>query len=207
GESNIFNAPPALQNFFNTGFLGAIITTILASITWQFAAAAFPIGFLSNPMVYLFLQIALLLEATGICAAAWFLAMIQKKVMGLQYDEVYIGTPEERAAKGHGDQSNTLEMGTNVLASDGAFAGANVVDQMAWVEGTYTDRRERTLMNIKDLREQIKVASSDEEADAFREALKLEITNLNRINKEQETSMSNLNAGGDIEDPSETLSA
>ncbi|KAL3913406.1 MAG: hypothetical protein SGARI_000674 [Bacillariaceae sp.] len=160
-------------------------------------ASAFPIAFLSNPVVYLFLQLALALEATGICAAAWFLALIQKKIMGFQYDEVFIGTPEERRAKGHADEENALDMGTNVLANDA------IINGMAWVDGSYSDRREKTLANIKDLREQVKLAQSDEEADAFREALKLEIDNLSRINKEQETSMSNLNAG----DPSETLSA
>jgi hypothetical protein len=199
GEENIFGVNNTFQNFFNTGFLGAIITTILGSISWQLVAGAFPIAFLSNPVVYIFLQLALVLEATGICAAAWFLAMIQKKVMGFQYDEVYVGTPEERAAKGHGDTKAKLDMGTNVLGNEA------LVREMGWVEGTYTDRRERALNNIKDLREQIKLASSDEEADAFREALKLEISNLSRINKEQETSMTNFNF--DIEDPSENISA
>merc|ERR1712176_1156628 len=91
---NIFGVSDGIQNFFNLGFLGAIITTILGSISWQLVAGAFPIAFLGNPIVYIFLQLALALEATGICAGAWFLALIQKKVTGFQFDEVYIGTPE-----------------------------------------------------------------------------------------------------------------
>ncbi|KAG7365900.1 silicon transporter [Nitzschia inconspicua] len=189
GEENIFGVSNTFQNFFNTGFLGAIITTILGSISWQLVASAFPIAFLSNPIVYVFLQLALALEATGICAAAWFLALIQKKVMGFQLDEVYVGTPEERAAKGHADQVENLDMGTNVL-------GHAQMNKFGWVEGSYTDRRERTLRNIKDLREQIKVAETEDEADAFREALRLEVSNLSRVNKEQETSMTHI----DVED-------
>jgi hypothetical protein len=37
-----------LAKFFNTGLLGAIITTIVASIAWQLVASAFPIAFLST---------------------------------------------------------------------------------------------------------------------------------------------------------------
>merc|ERR1719276_839072 len=50
GEENLWGVSDTLQNFFNTGFLGAIITTILASISWQLVASAFPIAFLANPI-------------------------------------------------------------------------------------------------------------------------------------------------------------
>merc|ERR1712087_872769 len=97
------------------GFMGAITTTILGSIAWQLVAGSFPIAFLSNPVVYIFLKAALLLEATGICSAAWFLAVLQRKACGFQFDEVYIGTPEERAAKGHADDVNADDaVGTNI---------------------------------------------------------------------------------------------
>jgi hypothetical protein len=33
-EENIFDVSDGLQKFFNTGLLGAIITTIVASISW-----------------------------------------------------------------------------------------------------------------------------------------------------------------------------
>merc|ERR1712151_536348 len=69
GGSNIFDVSDGLQQFFNTGLLGALITTIVASIAWQLAAAAFPLAFLANPFTY-----------------------IQKKLNGWQRDEVYIGT-------------------------------------------------------------------------------------------------------------------
>mmetsp|Transcript_36600 Transcript_36600/g.53599 ORF Transcript_36600/g.53599 Transcript_36600/m.53599 type:complete len:503 (+) Transcript_36600:2-1510(+) len=101
--NNIFGVSDAAQTFFNMGFLGAVITTILGSITWQLVASAFPLAFLSNPMVYVFLRLCLFLEATGIASGAWVLAGIHKRVAGFQRDEVYIGTPEEREAKDLGD--------------------------------------------------------------------------------------------------------
>jgi hypothetical protein len=51
-----------MQESFNLGFLGAIITTILASTAWQLVAGAFPIAFLSNPLVLVLLRIALAIE-------------------------------------------------------------------------------------------------------------------------------------------------
>jgi len=108
--NNIFGVSDGLQNFFNTGLLGAIVTTIVGSISWQLVASAFPIAFLSNPLVYIFLRICLLLEATGICSGAWVLAWVQKKISHFQRDEVYIGTPEERAAKGEKDHDEYMHV-------------------------------------------------------------------------------------------------
>ena len=55
-DENIFGVSDGLQEFFNTGLLGAIITTVCASITWQLVASAFPVAFLSNPFVYILLR-------------------------------------------------------------------------------------------------------------------------------------------------------
>lgn len=103
GDENVFGVSDGMQEFFNTGLLGAIITTIVASITWQLVASAFPIAFLSTPITYILLNIALFLEWTGLCAGAWFLGVIHKKIANFNFDEVYVGTPEERAAKNHLD--------------------------------------------------------------------------------------------------------
>merc|ERR1739844_608924 len=81
---NVFDVPDAVQEFFNLGFLGAIITTILGSISWQLVASAFPIAFLSNPLTYILLRICLFLEGTGLCQASWVLAAIHKKIAGFQ---------------------------------------------------------------------------------------------------------------------------
>jgi silicon transporter len=111
GEENIFGVSDGLQAFFNTGLCGALVTTIVGSIAWQLVASAFPLAFLSNPLVYIFLRICLFLEATGLCAGAWVLAFIQKKIVHFQRDEVYIGTAEERAAKNMGDNVSNLQTG------------------------------------------------------------------------------------------------
>merc|ERR1712087_1081044 len=197
GEPTIFGVPDWVQLYmFNLGFMGALTTTILGSIAWQLVAGSFPIAFFSNPIVYVFLQAALFLEATGICAAAWFLALIQKKICGFQYDEVYIGTAEERAAKDHADDAaaGNLDMGTNVIA-----AAVNAGLPISWAEGDYTARRNRILKNITDLREQMKLSVTDEEKAAFEASLKIEIANLEKTNKEQETSVRNMKGDLDLE--------
>jgi hypothetical protein len=181
---NIFGVRNWVQEMFNLGFMGALVTTVLGSIAWQLVAGAFPIAFLSNPVVYIFLQIALLIEMTGICAAAWFFGLLQRKAMGFQFDEVYVGTPEERAAKGHGDDhGKNLNMGTNVM---GAAINEGVELNIGWAEGDFTDRRERCLSRIVEIRAQINDCESEDEKEAFQMALKLEVQSLERLNNEQE---------------------
>ena len=111
GESNIFGVPDGLQKFFNFGFLGAIFLTIAGSIAWQLVASVFPLAFLANPLVYVFLRICLGLEFTGICQGAWVLAALHKKIAGFKRDEVYIGTAEERRAAEKGDDDKLLRAG------------------------------------------------------------------------------------------------
>merc|ERR1712228_646113 len=113
---NIFGVSDPIQKFFNLGFLGALITTIVASIAWQLVASAFPIAMLSNPFTYILLRLCLFLEATGICNGAYVLAWIHKKIAGFQRDEVYIGTAEERRAKAQeGDESNSVVVGAGKI--------------------------------------------------------------------------------------------
>jgi len=116
-DPNIFGVSDGVQAFFNTGLLGAVITTILGSITWQLVASAFPLAFLSNPLVYVFLRWCLFLEATGICSGAWVLAACHKKIAGFKRDEVYIGTAEERAAKNMEDHDENLKLGVGHLVA------------------------------------------------------------------------------------------
>jgi hypothetical protein len=121
-EENIFGVPDGLQEFFNTGLLGALITTICASISWQLVASAFPYAFLSNPITYFLLRLCLLLEATGLCGAAWVIAAIHKKFAGFQRDEVYIGTGEERAKGEMGDDTAHVPVGPGHMAKLPGFA-------------------------------------------------------------------------------------
>jgi silicon transporter len=120
GDETVFGLSNAWQAFFNTGTLGAIITTSVASISWQLVASEFPIAFLSNPLVYFILRFCLLLEATGVCSAAWLLAMIHKRIVGFELDVVFIGTPEERAAKhrcqeDHDEEELHVEAGLSMV--------------------------------------------------------------------------------------------
>jgi hypothetical protein len=176
------------------GFMGALTTTILGSIAWQLVAGAFPIAFLSNPVVWVFLQCALFLEATGICAAAWFLALLQRKACGFQFDEVYIGTPEERAAKGNADSSPaSVEVSTFVPATSPG-APSITKEFMDLVEENFTNSREKIMSNIAEIRAQIAAAGSDEEKAVFEDALKLEVKALETLNQKQEDSMRDLEA-------------
>jgi len=111
GENNIFNVSDSFQELFNTGLLGAVITTIFASISWQLVASVFPIFFLSSPITYFLLRWCLFLESTGICAGAWIIAAIHKKIAGFHRDEGYIGTADARSHVGKSDDSNQLKYG------------------------------------------------------------------------------------------------
>lgn len=121
---NILGVPDGVQAFLNTGLHAAVITTIIASISWQLVASAFPQAFLNTPITYMLLRWCLLLEATGICSAAWVLAFIHKKFAGMQYDEVYVGTPEERAAQQKGDREDDVREGAGHLDGSGFPAGS-----------------------------------------------------------------------------------
>lgn len=105
GETNVMNVPNAVQEFFDTGFCSAIITTIIGSIAWQLVASAFPIAFLSNPFTYSLLRFCLFLEATGICSGVWALAALHKWIAEFWRDERYIGTAEQRAKWNLGDSN------------------------------------------------------------------------------------------------------
>ncbi len=105
---NIFGVSDGAQAFLNWGFQGAVVTTILASISWQLVASACPVAFLNNPFAYVLLVVALFLESTGLCSGAWVLARVQKRACGFQYDEVYVGTSEERVAADHADEERAV---------------------------------------------------------------------------------------------------
>jgi hypothetical protein len=122
GDESLWGVSDGTQKFFNMGFLGALITTIVASIAWQLVASAFPIAFLSNPFTYVFLVICLCLEGTGICNGAYVLAAIHKKISGFQRDEVYIGTAEDRAAKNMNDDEGQLNIGPGHILKFPGFA-------------------------------------------------------------------------------------
>lgn len=96
---NVLGVSDGFQGFLNTGLLAALITTIIGSIAWQLVASAFPIAFLSNPVVYFFLRWCLFLESTGICSGAWVIGRVWELLMGWKTDEHYIGSVEDRKKK------------------------------------------------------------------------------------------------------------
>ena len=99
-SGNIFGVPDGLQQFFVTGVLGALMTTIVASLSWRVLAASFPVAFLSFPLSRPIIHICLLMEYTGICNIAWPMAKLYRKVFHFKEDDFYLGTVEERTRKG-----------------------------------------------------------------------------------------------------------
>mmetsp|Transcript_5005 Transcript_5005/g.7509 ORF Transcript_5005/g.7509 Transcript_5005/m.7509 type:complete len:539 (-) Transcript_5005:137-1753(-) len=183
-DDNIFGVPDAMQKFLGMGFLGAILTTILASITWQLVAGAFPLTFLSFPLVFILLNCALALEATGICHASWFFSLIHKKVAGFQADEVYVGTPEERAAQGKGDEESVAShLGTHGVIN--APVGGHDGEFLA-IGHTYSERRAKLMGTIKELRGYIQTAESADDKALYESKLRKEILALNKLNKDEE---------------------
>jgi len=122
GEENIFGVSDAAQELFNTGLLGALMLTIMGSISWQLVASAFPLAFMRSPITYVLLRICLGLECTGICQGAWVLAAIHKKISGFQRDEVYIGTAEERRKQEMSDDPNQLPIGAGHMVKLPGFS-------------------------------------------------------------------------------------
>ena len=117
GEETIFGLGTGIQSFFNTGLLGAVITTIMGSLAWRIIASSFPIAFLSNPLIYVIIRACLLLEKSGICSAAWLLARIHKFLMNYQEDEAHIGcpsvTPNSKSDTGSSEKAIDEEVSTN----------------------------------------------------------------------------------------------
>lgn len=98
GEPTIFGVSDNLQRFFNTGMPGAVITSLIGSLSWRIIASSFPVAFLDLRLNYWIIKVCLIVELSGICQSTWVLAVVQKKIMGYELDEVHIGTPDDREA-------------------------------------------------------------------------------------------------------------
>jgi len=183
GQDNVFGVSDGLQEFFNLGFLGAIITTILGSISWQLVASAFPIAFLSNIFVFILLNIALAIEFTGICAASWFFGSIHKKVAGFQLDEVYVGTAEERAAGEKPDRSihagRDFTMGSTVKLTTAELARA--VENTSAHQQTPSQKREAIMARIAEAKAMEKDASPTEQSK-YAAIIKTSLAELETLN-------------------------
>jgi len=113
---NIFGVNDGIQKVFNAGFLGALISTICASLSWRVIASTFPIAFLRSPFANPTIRFCLLVENTGVCSVAWLLAAVHKRLARLRPDEDYVGTAEERS--GNMDASATKRIEEGFTASE-----------------------------------------------------------------------------------------
>ena len=131
---NIFGVSDGLQLFFNTGLLGAIITTIVASLAWRIVASSFPLMFMSNPLIYVIIQMCLVLEKTGICSASWFLALIQKEIINFQPDDAYLdkNVLAESLVETEAGATNGVWDATH--RSSMIMARSNIIDLQAFVD-------------------------------------------------------------------------
>jgi len=149
GDENVFGVSDGAQAFFETGLLGALITTIVASIVWQLVASAFPMAFLSTPLTYILLVFSLGLEWTGLCQGSWVIARVQRKFFThFKRDEVYIGTAEERKARAEADpehfheDASTLARGTQALVMTKMAGGMNrTMEDIMSLEKDLLDRQ------------------------------------------------------------------
>jgi len=154
GDENIFGVSDFTQTFFETGLLGALITTICASIAWQLIASAFPMAFLSTPVTYILLRFCLGLEWTGLCQGSWVVARIHRKIVKFKRDEVYIGTAEERKAK---SQANPMSFDQDESAR---VVAGHLFPGPACLPLTFTGVR-RTISEIEDLENDLKTQQND----------------------------------------------
>ena len=163
GQDNVFHFSDGIQKFLDTGFLGIIVTSVLASISWRLVAAAFPLSFLGNPMSYVLLRLSLFMDGTGICSFALILSEIQSQLFGYDEDEVHIGTPEERAAEGKPDKlGGTGKMG------GGAFPATFGRKKKKQIE-TFT--MDDLIQHKADLERQCVEAKTEGERDALEREL------------------------------------
>ena len=117
-DETIFGVAPPVQEFFNTGLLGAILTTIVGSLVWRVIATAYPVAFLSNPILYLLVRLCLVLEASGICASAMVLARICQRVFGLRPDEYYLDHAAQQQQQFANNTTTTADQGMAGVDAD-----------------------------------------------------------------------------------------
>jgi len=98
-DENIFGLGDGIQSFLDIGLTGAMITTVVGSLIWRVLASSFPLAFLSNPVIHIFIRLCLLLEKSGICSSAWILARFNTAAAGYQLDKFYVKEDGAQAPK------------------------------------------------------------------------------------------------------------
>ena len=89
GATTLLGDNAVLQSILSAGLLGALISTVVASLSWRILAWTFPVAFLTVGFVPV--KVCLWIEKTGVCSVAWLIAAIHRHLAGFKYDEVYLG--------------------------------------------------------------------------------------------------------------------
>jgi hypothetical protein len=123
GQTNIFNVSNGFQYFLDTGLLGAVILTIIGSLAWRVIASSFPLLFMSNPIIYIIIRACFILESTGVCSAAWLIALICKKIFRIKSDDAYLNNNENNTNENE-IENDTDDTERGVLVDEDAAAAA-----------------------------------------------------------------------------------
>lgn len=129
-KDNIFGVSDSLQKVFNSGVLGALITTIIASLSWRVVANAFPLAFLSNPASRPIIYLCFCAEGTGLGNIAWIIARGYEKIFGLKHDDYYIGSSSYNATAKKNATSTSSNNDDSVLETvDGSERTPSINDE------------------------------------------------------------------------------
>jgi hypothetical protein len=127
---NIWGVNDFWQKVFNSGGLGAIIATVLASLIWRVLASEFPLAFLSSIFARPIIALCLGAERTGIINISWSLAALQRRVMGFHQDEHYLGSKVSNNVRNDSKESHvTLQCGSEEDCSNCEITGDSTAHQ------------------------------------------------------------------------------
>jgi len=141
GETNIFNMSDGAQKFFDTGLLGSVILTIIGSLAWRIIASSFPLAFMSNPAIYIIIRVCFIIDATGVCSAAWILALIHQSFGSFKPDDFYI--EEEKSA------AFSVEDARNLYASSKATSRRSVIFSSIKLKAKKEDSLESSMSKMR----------------------------------------------------------
>nr|AOW69271.1 silicon transporter beta [Savillea parva] len=96
------------NKLLQTGILGAIFVVNVGQLSFRMMASSFPVVFISNPVVYALLRIALMVEATGVVNSCWPLAWGLEALLGLRDDPVVLDNNGGGATNGKGSHDETV---------------------------------------------------------------------------------------------------
>jgi hypothetical protein len=147
GQTNIFNVSNGFQYFLDTGLLGAVILTIIGSLAWRVIASSFPLLFMSNPIIYVIIRACFILESTGVCSAAWLIALICKKIFRIKSDDAYLNNNENNTNENENDTDDTERGGLADEDAASAIAGDTSTIKVDSLRSAFASQRQRQRMS------------------------------------------------------------